>query len=255
MRKGTEITIKEIFEYLRKGNVREGVELLYRNHYNKMYGVAFSIVKKEDISQDIVHNVIRKLLKMESGFPVANELTWLYTVVKNESLMFLRNKIPAVCLDEATLPIIEDKDIRDYVDMDAYYSMIEGLNEKQKTVVTLKVLGGYTHREIADILGVPIGTIQWIYNTSVKKLRVLLSSILVVVVVSSVGFLVRLLNYIEALNSYSYVPGDFTQSIEVPVFDGLILIFGLLAVLSATAFVIIYIKSYKLPTKSDKKSI
>ena len=82
MTKGKQITVTEIFDLLRSGQQHDGVELLYKNHYNKMYGVAFSIVKKEDVSQDIVHNVIYKLMLLEtSKFPASNELTWLYKVV------------------------------------------------------------------------------------------------------------------------------------------------------------------------------
>lgn len=47
MSKNTHITINEIFELLRNGQQHEGVDFLYRYHYTKMYGVAFSIVKKK----------------------------------------------------------------------------------------------------------------------------------------------------------------------------------------------------------------
>lgn len=58
MSKNAPVTVSDIFELLRTGNQREGVDLLYKYHYNKMYAIAFSIVKKEDLSQDIVHNVV-----------------------------------------------------------------------------------------------------------------------------------------------------------------------------------------------------
>ena len=186
MTKGKQITVTEIFDLLRSGQQHDGVELLYKHHYNKMYGVAFSIVKKEDVSQDIIHNVIYKLMLLEtSKFPSSNELTWLYKVVKNEALMFLRsNSTPLISLDDIQEPISEDVDIHDFIDMDVYYSMVKGLKDEQQQVVTLKVLGGYTHKEIAAMLGKPIGTIQWIYNTSVKKLKVMLSSIMLAIFAS-----------------------------------------------------------------------
>lgn len=101
MSKNAPVTVSDIFELLRTGNQREGVDLLYKYHYNKMYAIAFSIVKKEDLSQDIVHNVVYKLLLLDaSKFPVSSELTWLYTVVKNESLMLLRNSKPIIPFDD-----------------------------------------------------------------------------------------------------------------------------------------------------------
>ena len=253
MPKSKQITVTEIFDLLRSGQQHDGVELLYKHHYNKMYGVAFSIVKKEDISQDIVHNVIYKLMLLEtSKFPSSNELTWLYKVVKNEALMFLRsNSTPLISLEDVKEPISEDRDIHDFVDMDMYYSMIKGLKDEQRQVVTLKVLGGYTHKEISVMLGKPIGTIQWIYNTSVKKLKVMLSSIILAIFASVFGLVERLTNYIEQLKAVPEIPG---QTVHIP-FDYSIVVFAFIFAVLIFAFTIIYIKSYKIPTKADRKNI
>ena len=54
MPKSKQITITEIFDLLRSGKQHDGVEFLYKNHYNIMYGIAVSMVKK-DVSQDILY--------------------------------------------------------------------------------------------------------------------------------------------------------------------------------------------------------
>lgn len=253
MSKNTQIAVNDIFELLRNGKQHEGVDLLYKYHYNKMYGVAFSIVKKEDVSQDIVHNVIYKLMLLEtSKFPTSSELTWLYTVVKNETLMFLRNNHPIISLDDVAIePIVEDRDIHDFVDMDSYYSMIKGLNDEQRQVVTLKVLGGYTHKEISKMLDKPIGTIQWIYNTSIKKLKTTLTSIMVAIVLSGVGFVERLVNYISQINTVPEVPG---QTIHIP-FDYSIVVFAILFISLLIILGVVFKNSHKIPTKADRKNI
>ena len=141
--------------------------------------------------------------------------------------------------------------IHDFVDMDMYYSMIKGLKDEQRQVVTLKVLGGYTHKEIAAMLGKPIGTIQWIYNTSVKKLKVMLSSIMLTIFASVFGFVKRLTNYIEQIKAVPEIPG---QTVHIP-FDYFIVIFALIFAILISVFTIIYIKSYRIPTKAERKSI
>ena len=45
------------------------------------------------------------------------------------------------------------------------------LTEEERRIVTLHVLWGYRHREIADILGCPVGTVTAKYNRSVHKLK------------------------------------------------------------------------------------
>ena len=218
-----------------------------------MYGVAFSIVKNEDESQDVVHNVVYKLLILRADkFPISSELTWLYSVVKNEALMFLRQKPNVIAIDEIISPIIdEDRNIYNFVDMDEFNSMLKGLSEQQKQVVTLKVLGGYTHKEIAQMLHKPIGTIQWLYNTAVKKLRMILSSLIVAIIVSGVAFMDRLTNYIYYLQSMPETPN---QTLKMP-FDISIIVYGAMFLIFIVTFVLIYINSYKISIKAQQKSI
>jgi len=250
MSENIKITVNEIFELLRNGERHRGVDLLYKYHYNKMFGIAFSIVKKEDVSQDVVHNVIYKLMLLETNkFPSSNELTWLYTVVKNEALMILRQNKPTVSLEDVIAePTFEDRAIRDLVDMDAYYSMVKGLNEKQREIVTLKVLGGYTHKEIAKMLGKPIGTIQWIYNSSIKLLKITLASTLVATVLSGVGFVTRLVRYIVKINRKPTFGESVDQTTQI-AFDSLIAVFAVL-------FVCFLILSFVLlKTRKSNKSL
>ena len=253
MNVNNQISIKNIFVMLRNGNVFEGTDLLYRYHYRKLYGVAFSIVKKEDASQDIVHNVIYKFLQLlPDKFPSENEFSWLYTVVKNEALMFLRTQKNTVTIDDVDFLIAEDKNINQFVDMDSYNSIVKELSETQRQIITLKVLGGFTHKEISYRLGKPIGTVQWLYNTSIKKLRVVLSSIFAVIIFTALCFIKRLTNYVEQLNSVPETSSEFT--VYIP-FDYSIVTFVALCLISIIAFVIIYKNSYKIPTKAERKNI
>ena len=45
------------------------------------------------------------------------------------------------------------------------------LNEGEREVVHLKVVGELTFREIARLLKLPMGTITWRYQNAIKKLR------------------------------------------------------------------------------------
>ena len=41
----------------------------------------------------------------------------------------------------------------------------------EKEIATLKLIGNLKYREIASLLNKPMGTVQWIYNNAIKKLR------------------------------------------------------------------------------------
>lgn len=155
------VKIETIFDLMKNKEPR-GFELLYEQHFRIMYGIAYSITGNDELSKDAVQNTLIKLFGLEPHkFPKTHELTWLYTVVKNEALMLLRKEKPVVDISAVAgkLPVI-DKSIEDFADMENYYSLISSLNENQKQVVTLKVLGGLSHKEISRMLQKPIGTIQ-----------------------------------------------------------------------------------------------
>lgn len=248
-------TLDEIFNLIRSGKRTEGVALLYSLHYNKLYGIAFLFVKNETEAEDIVHNAIYKLLNLELDlFPKDHVSTWLYTFVKNEALMFLRKEKSTISIDEIITVGKEDQKIENYVNMDAYYSMIKNLSEEQRQIVTLKVLGDYTHKEIAQMLGKPIGTIQWIYNISIKKLKYILSSMILAVLSFGIGFVSRLYAYVsdKTSNSAPQQPGITVP--ETP-FDYWIMVLGGLLLIGIIGIIIFLKKSEKIPTKAHKKSI
>lgn len=245
------MSLKEIFAIMRK-NRRVGVELIYNSYYNKMYGIAFSIVKNETITEDIVHNVCYKFLTMkEDLFPNSHEATWLYSVIKNESLMILRKGKMYLPLEKIKGICLEDKNINDYVDMDAYYSIIKPLNDTQKTIITLKVLGGFTHKEIAAMINKPIGTVQWLYNTSIKKLKMILSSLISVLAIVFIVTVAEGILYYQNLS----ISNDSSLGANNFYIDYLFITLIILLSLITSGLIIFIKKSYKIPTKATKKLI
>jgi|GEM_PF-1282017 len=171
------IKLNTIFELLRNCD-NYGFELLYENYFRLMYGVAFSISKNDETSKDAIQNTMFNLYKLDCNkFPTNSELSWLYKVVKNETLQLLRKEKEKISIDDiAELPDLNN-DINLIVDMDSYEQLVMQLNDKQRKIVTLKIVGGLTHKEISKMLDMPLGTVMWSYNTSIKKLRLVLSGI------------------------------------------------------------------------------
>lgn len=240
-----EICIEKIFELIRNGD-KKGFALLYELHYNKMYGIAFSVCKNQHQSEDIVHNVIYKLWNLDiEKLPEQYELTWLYRVVKNEAISYIREERKDICIDTLYNLGIPDKHIEDTIDMESFLHTIKPLNEYQRIVVSLKILGGYTHKEISILLGKPIGTIQWLYNSSIKKLKILLTSTLSMLIALISATIVQSVLFFQKYLSTPEKPGT---AIKLQ-FDIPLMITTIITVICAVFFILIYRKSDKLPTK------
>ena len=177
--------LPEILTLIRKKN-QAGFELLYARYYRFLFSTAYMVLRQESDAMDAVQNAALRLYTMdESLFPSDHELAWLHTVVKNEALMVQRKKKPEHSVDELPeIPVFEGQ-MDALEDMESVQSMLSSLDQKRQNVVTLKVLGGLSHKEIAQLLSVPVGTVQWLYNTSIKSLRRTLAALASVAIVSA----------------------------------------------------------------------
>ena len=72
--------------------------------------------------------------------PSHNELSWLYTVVKNHSIEYLRKQHND--LDISSIYNLEDEEneITKLIDRDSFNRLIDCLNDKEKEIVTLKII-------------------------------------------------------------------------------------------------------------------
>lgn len=180
--------------------------MLYQNYFRFMFSIAYSVLNSEEDSYDVVQSVMMRLYQLDPAlFPCGHELSWLRTVVKNEALMYLRREKATVPLEEAEGFPVLDQRIENFVDMDAFHRLTSQLNGRQKRVVSMKILGNMTHKEIAHMLSVPVGTVQWIYATSIKKLRRTLTALTSLTLIFGGGFGYQLAQYLRAA---SEAPGD-----------------------------------------------
>lgn len=169
--------LKQLFIEIKNSN-KIGYEKLY-DRYNKLvYSIAFSILKNKQDSEDVVQIVFSKIYSIDkSKLPTINELSWLYSITKNEAITFLRRKNDNVDLDSIYEIQSTDDEINKIIDQDSYNRLISKLNDKEKEIISLKILAKLSFEEISKILNIPIGTIKWRYYKSLHTLKMLLSNL------------------------------------------------------------------------------
>lgn len=159
---------------------------LYENYKSLVYAISFSILKNKEASEDVVQIVFSKIWNMKKeNLPTANEASWLYSLTKNETLNFLRKEKNWVSVDELYY-ISDDENLNEIIDKDTYNRIISGLDDKEQEIVSLKILSGLSFREIAGILNIPIGTVQWRYYKALHTLKILISNLSMFIVAITV---------------------------------------------------------------------
>lgn len=176
MKNQEKIEIKNIFNELKKGN-KNAIEELYKKYNKMVYGIAFSILKNKEDSEDIVQTVFQKLYTIDKDkMPKDKEATWLYAVTKNETLLLLRNKKDAYDIEKIYNIANEDNEINKLIDRESYNQLINKLDSKEKEVVSLKIISNLSFSQISELLGEPVGTVKWRYYKSIYALKIMLSN-------------------------------------------------------------------------------
>ena len=172
-----------------KHNEKEAVEELYQKYRELLISISFSIVKNNDIAEEITQSIFLKIIQMNTEqIPNNNELSWLYTITKNQSIDFLRKQKKDISLD--AIYEIPDKNnkINDIINQDTYNKIIDSLSKKEKEIVSLKILAGLTFDEIGKLLNESTSTIKWRYYKAIYSLKLVLGNLGMAIVAFVIGF-------------------------------------------------------------------
>ena len=172
MRDAKNENIVRIFSEFKANDMRL-YDNLYKEYYSTVYGIVFPILRNKENAEDVTQEVFLKIYNIKKeNIPEKGELSWLYTVSKNEALQFLRKNKQEINIDEVYEIKEENDDIDKIIDINTYNKIISPLNEIEKQIVSLKILSNFTFKKIGQMLSMPTPTVQWKYYKAVDSLKI-----------------------------------------------------------------------------------
>ena len=205
MKKIDEKELHEIFNEF-KGRSQSAYNELYEKYYKLVYGIAFSVLKNKEDSEDITNEVFTKIYKLDKEkLPVSNEASWLFTVTRNECFSYLRKSRVNISIDEIYDIPSDSKEMQEIVDTEYYNKLISGLSEQEKTIVSLKVLSNFTFSKISQVMNIPIGTVQWKYYKAMNSLKVSVGGL----IGAAIAFMLVVLRRENISNEKPYVNKNY----------------------------------------------
>ena len=164
------ITLDENLILLMAEGDRAAFSEFYRQTSSAVYGFALSILRNKHDAEDVMHDAfIRAYSAAVSYKPSGTPMAWLLTIVRN--LCYNRIRAGKVCEDIVEYENLAAASADDSIDRMVLEQAMEILDSEERQVVVLHALTGLKHREIADILEVPVGTVLSKYNRALKKMR------------------------------------------------------------------------------------
>jgi len=147
-----------------KGSIRgerRMQHLLYNRFASKMYGVCLRYAGTAEEAEDILQEGFIKVFKKMSSYRGDGSFEgWIRRIFVNTAIEHFRKKAYLQPITEKEEDTIESNDfsILDTLSEKDIISMVQSLSPGYRTVFNLYIVEGYTHKEIAKILGVTEGT-------------------------------------------------------------------------------------------------
>ncbi len=144
-------------------------EKLYKNNSKYVYNVALGMLRNRDEAEDIMQNVFIKLFEGYSSFRGESDIkTYLYRMTVNKTIDYIRSRnLRSDKIENMELP--EPKKTDSNISM--LDSLLDKLNDELKAPILLAEIGGFSYKEIAEIMNINLGTVKSRINRGIAKLR------------------------------------------------------------------------------------
>lgn len=179
----------ELIERTRTGDAGAFDGLIER-YQDRVYNLCYRLCPNHADAADLTQTAFLKALESLSRFEArSNFFTWLYRIAANEALSLRRQRRrrPSVSLDSvdddrrAAEPALEESSaIATRIDqadlMKRLEAALEQLDDEFRVAVVLRDVEDMDYSEIADVLGVPVGTVKSRIHRGRMMLRTILSA-------------------------------------------------------------------------------
>lgn len=151
---------------------------LYERYRDRIAAYAHRITRDRSEALDVLQETFEYLFrKLPTYRPEGKLSALLYTAARNLSLNKLKKKrrMPTSSIDEVKpgtsgeadpASVLEDKE-----SARAALNAMETLSPEHREVVELRILEGLPYAEIAEIAGIPIGTVKSRLHNALENLR------------------------------------------------------------------------------------
>ncbi len=162
---------KQLFERIRFGD-KDAFQELYELTYKPLYAFLLSYTLNREDAQDLLQDTFIQILKnchqyQEQGNPMA----WMMKIAKNLFLTKCRKEKPeSLNLEEVEYDLGFDS-MANVDNRMVLEKMFQILPEEDRNLIIMHDVSGLKHREIAEMMGMPLGTVLARYNRGIRKLQ------------------------------------------------------------------------------------
>ena len=170
---------QELVALLKEQN-NDAFNYLYDHYSGALFTIINQIVPDKDTASDVLQEVFVNVWRKISTYDETKGrlFTWMLNIARNAAIDKVRSK--GYRDNQRTQPIAEDENggmsisSNPIVNDVGLKKVLTTLNEEYRKLIDLSYFQGFTHEEIAKMLGIPLGTVKTRIRTAISQLRTMI---------------------------------------------------------------------------------
>lgn len=153
-------------------------EKLHGMYAENICGVINTIVRNEDLAQEICQDVFLKIWDKSESYNSSKGrfFTWVLNIARNAAVDKVRSKSfknskKNLSADYFVSSLASEEQSELRLDVDQLKSLVKGLKEKCIEIIEMLYFRGYTQKETSEELDIPIGTVKTRNRSCITQLR------------------------------------------------------------------------------------
>jgi RNA polymerase sigma-70 factor, ECF subfamily len=150
---------RDFLEQFRAGE-ESAVKSVYERYGGPVYSVALRILQDHALAADATQQTFINAWRGAGGFdPDRDFAPWLYTIARRCAIDIYRKQTRSLTDDRIDTPVL-DPSFDAIWEIFEVRSALEQLSDEERQVIKMSHFDGLTHVEIAQHLGIPLGTVK-----------------------------------------------------------------------------------------------
>ena len=171
---------EDLMQLLQRNDPR-AFEVVYERHSGAAFSLAYRMVGRGNVAEDVVQEAFLSIWRSGARYERArgSVRTWVLGIVHHRAIDQLRRSSVHDKRRASDEGIEERFESRERTETEvarreeaaSIRSAMDTLTADQSHVIELAYFGGFTHTEIAEMLGAPVGTVKGRMRLGLEKLR------------------------------------------------------------------------------------